>query len=404
MAHTLFHDPPAGKMKGTRDRSAVASADVPAESLALSRLSSGELKGRQRRARQTALDGSLGIPADWLRPFYSTSSGSAFSGDARDLLLKTPTRSISLLMTSPPFALRRKKDYGNVDAQDYVEWFLHFGREAYRVLKDDGSLVIDIGGSWVPGQPTRSLYHFELLIALCKEVGFHLAEEFFWYNPSKLPSPAEWVNVRRIRVKDAVNCVWWLSKTPNPKANNRRVLRTYSESMLDLIKNGYVAKKRPSGWDISKKFGRDNGGAIPPNLLMIPNTDSNSSYLERCRNAGYKPHPARFPADLPRFFIKFLTDSKDDVVLDIFAGSNMTGWVAEQEGRPWLSFELREDYLEASKFRWEPSQILSRSRTGRAPTTTGCLSTNRDRAASELRSPATSQGGSARAPLLSSTG
>ncbi|MGB7123326.1 MAG: site-specific DNA-methyltransferase [Thermoplasmata archaeon] len=352
---------------------------------------------------QTAIDGSPTTPANWVRPFYSTNTGCAFSGDARSLLAKTPDRSVSLLLTSPPFALRRKKDYGNVDAEEYVEWFLEFGREAYRTLKDDGSLVVDIGGSWIPGQPTRSLYHFELLIALCKQVGFHLAEEFYWYNPSKLPSPAEWVNVRRIRVKDAVNCVWWLSKTPNPKANNRRVLKTYSESMQDLIKNGYVAKKRPSGWDISTKFGRDNGGSIPPNLLMIPNTDSNGSYLERCREAGYKPHPARFPADLPRFFVKFLTDSKDDVVLDIFAGSNMTGWVAEQEGRPWLSFEIREDYLEASKLRWNPSQIVGRPKTGRAPTTIGCLLTNRDRVASKQQSRGTSQEVSARAPLLSST-
>lgn len=354
--------------------------------------------------RQTALDDSPSTPADWLRPFYSTSTGCAFSGDARDLLSKTPDGSISLLLTSPPFALRRQKDYGNVSAEDYVEWFLEFGRQAHRVLREDGSFVVDIGGSWIPGQPTRSLYHFELLIALCKQVGFHLAEEFFWYNPSKLPSPAEWVNVRRIRVKDAVNCVWWLSKTPNPKANNRRVLKTYSESMQDLIKNGYVAKKRPSGWDISTKFGRDNGGSIPPNLLMIPNTDSNGSYLDRCRAAGYRPHPARFPADLPRFFIKFLTDSKDDVVLDIFAGSNMTGWVAEQEGRAWLSFEIREDYVEASKLRWGPSQVTARPRTRRGPTTIGCLTANRVQGASKPRFPETSPEGSRRAPLLSSVG
>src|SRR5690606_28107862 len=119
--------------------------------------------------------------------------------------------SIDLIMTSPPFGLVKKKDYGNEDADEYIDWFRKFADGFRRVLKPEGSLVIDIGGSWVQGQPTRSLYHFELLIMLVKEFGFHLAQEFYWWNPSKLPSPAEWVTIRRIRVKDAVNCIWWLS-------------------------------------------------------------------------------------------------------------------------------------------------------------------------------------------------
>jgi len=121
-------------------------------------------------------------------------------------------------MTSPPFALVRKKDYGNADANQYLEWFRPFGLAFKRILKPSGSLVIDIGGAWIAGQPTRSLYHYELLIILFLEMGFHLAQEFYWWNPSKLPTPAEWVTVRRVRVKDAVNCVWWLSPSPWPKA------------------------------------------------------------------------------------------------------------------------------------------------------------------------------------------
>ncbi len=287
---------------------------------------------------------------------YSTRHGAAFLGDSADLLRAVPTESVNLVITSPPFALRRKKPYGNIDADDYIAWFLGFAREVRRILRNDGSFVIDIGGSWKEGEPTRSLYHFELLVDLCHRVGFDLAQEFFWFNPSKLPSPAEWVNVRRIRVKDAVNCVWWLSKTPNPKADNRRVLTEYSDSMQGLLRNGYVAKMRPSGWDISEKFSRDNGGAIPPNLLTIANTDSNGQYLKRCREAGLAPHPARFPPDLPRFFIRFLTEP-GDIVLDFLAGSNVTGKVAEEEGRRWMAFELIEDYLRASLFRWEPEDI-----------------------------------------------
>jgi site-specific DNA-methyltransferase (cytosine-N4-specific) len=213
-------------------------------------------------------------------------------------------------------------------------------------------LVIDLGGAYLPGRPVRALYQFELLIRLCKELGFFLAQEFFHYNPSRLPSPAEWVTVRRIRVKDAVNVVWWLSVSDNPKADNRQVLRPYSDSMKQLLKNGYKAKLRPSGHEISEKFSRDNNGAIPPNLLELANTESNSAYLRRCKEVGIKPHPARFPAEFPRFFIDFLTNP-GDVVLDPFAGSNTTGQAAEMSGRHWLAFEIDESYLQGSVYRFQ---------------------------------------------------
>lgn len=284
-------------------------------------------------------------------PFYKTHHGAAYHGDSLSLMKRIPDNAVNLVMTSPPFALKRKKEYGNVSAEDYIAWLLPFAKEMKRILTEDGSIVIDIGGTWNKGQPTRSLYHFKLLIALVEELGLHLAQEFYWYNPSKLPSPAEWVTVRRIRVKDAVNPVWWLAKTPFPKASNRQVLKPYSESMKKLLESGYRAKKRPSGHDISENFSQDNGGAIPPNLLDIANTDSNSFYLKSCREAGIKPHPARFPHALPEFFIRFLTDI-GDTVLDPFAGSVVTGDVAEALNRSWIAVEINEEYLQASKYRF----------------------------------------------------
>lgn len=292
-------------------------------------------------------------------PYYATPFGATFLGDSLELLKQLPDESVNLIMTSPPFALGRKKEYGNVDAKDYIAWFLPFAEQMKRVIRSDGSIVIDIGGTWVKGQPTRSLYHFKLVIALVEELGLHLAQEFYWYNPAKLPSPAEWVTVRRIRVKDAVNTVWWLSKSPQPKANNRKVLKPYSESMLALLENGYKAKKRPSGHDISNNFSQNNGGAIPPNLLEFANTDSNSYYLKTCRNQGIKPHPARFPHALPEFFVKFLTD-ENDIVIDPFAGSVVTGDICEALARRWLAFEIDENYLCASRFRFpELSSTIS---------------------------------------------
>ena len=174
-------------------------------------------------------------------------------------------------------------------------------------------------------------------------IGFHLAQDFYWWNPSKLPTPAEWVTVRRVRVKDAINTVWWLSKTPWPKSSNRRVLQPYSPSMKGLLKNGYRAKKRPSGHDISENFRIDNGAAIPPNLIAIPNTESNSFYLRYCEEHGLSPHPARYPAELPEYFIRMLSDP-GDIVVDPFAGSCVTGEVSERLGRKWACVELLEEY------------------------------------------------------------
>ncbi|MBI4184538.1 MAG: site-specific DNA-methyltransferase [Proteobacteria bacterium] len=286
------------------------------------------------------------------RTYHQTALGRMVLGDALDALAAVDADSVNLIMTSPPFGLVRKKGYGNADAAEYVDWFRPFGAAFKRVLKDKGSLVIDIGGSWIPGQPTRSLYHFKLLIMLCEEFGFHLAQEVYWWNPSKLPTPAEWVTVRRIRVKDAVNCVWWLSPTPWPKAGNRRVLQPYSPSMKELLARGYKAMKRPSGHDISEHFNRDNGAAIPPNLMAVANTDSNGSYLRYCKEQGIAPHPARYPVDVPEFFVRMLTDV-GDLVVDPFAGSCVTGEVCERLGRRWICIDLVEDYLRGAVGRFE---------------------------------------------------
>ena len=284
-------------------------------------------------------------------PVYRTSFGAAFNGDARDLLARLPSDSANLVITSPPYALHFKKEYGNANKSDYIAWFRPFAEQILRILRPDGSFVLNIGGSYNSGSPTRSLYHFKLLLMLCDELGFRLAQECFWHNPAKLPAPAEWVNVRRLRIKDAVEYVWWLSKSDWPKADNSKVLTEYSLDMKRLMKNGFRPKKRPSGHVITPKFGRDRGGAIPSNVIERGNNESNSDYIRACEAAGHKPHPARFPRALPEFFIKFLTDPSD-LVVDPFAGSNMTGAVAEALARRWVSVEIRDEYVDSSRVRF----------------------------------------------------
>jgi len=287
-------------------------------------------------------------------PVYSTRNGACYLGDSLELLRQLPEGCVDLVVTSPPFALLRQKAYGNKDQAEYVDWLCAFGAEVRRTLRETGSFVLDLGGSYQRGVPVRSLYQYRVLLKMCDEVGFYLAEEFFWHNPAKLPSPIEWVNKRKLRAKDSVNTVWWFSKSEWPKADVRQVLAPYSERMKTLLKNPdafYKPKDRPSGHDISKSFGSDNGGAIPSNLLQIPNTESNSSYLRLAKLVGLEGHPARFPAALPEFFIKFLT-TQGDLVVDIFAGSNTTGRVAEQLGRRWIAMELDASYVASSALRF----------------------------------------------------
>lgn len=288
------------------------------------------------------------------KPLYRTARGQAYVGDSLELLTELPDNNIDLVITSPPFALQRQKTYGNVMETEYVRWIKPFGQEIFRVLKKSGSFVLDLGGAYRSGVPSRSLYNFRVLLAFCDEIGFHLAEDFYWFNPAKLPSPIEWVNKRKIRAKDSVNTVWWFSKTDFPKADVRKVLAPYSDRMKKLIEDPesfYTPKKRPSGHDISAGFGRDNGGAIPSNLLSIPNTDSNSNYLRLCKELGLERHPARFPSELPAFFIKMLTD-EEDVILDVFGGSNTTGFAAEALKRKWLTLEMNREYLASSAIRF----------------------------------------------------
>jgi site-specific DNA-methyltransferase (cytosine-N4-specific) len=287
-------------------------------------------------------------------PVYKTDFGALFCGDSLEFMRHMPDDSIDLVVTSPPYALHFKKEYGNVDQQDYIAWLLPFAREIKRIIKPTGSFVLNLGGAWQPGSPIRSLYHYRTLLALVDDIGFDLAQEFFWFNPAKIPAPAEWVNVRRIRVKDSVEYIFWLVKDPLANADNRRVLQPYSEDMKRLIKRGVKQTVRPSGHVINGSFASDKGGSIPSNLIQCGNNESNSAYIKNSKRSGNKVHPARFPAELPKFFIEFLTNPGDSV-LDPFAGSNTTGYVAEGLKRKWTGVEIRSDYAMESRLRFESS-------------------------------------------------
>jgi site-specific DNA-methyltransferase (cytosine-N4-specific) len=256
---------------------------------------------------------------------------------------------VDLIFTSPPFPLKRKKRYGNLDGEEYLRWLSELAPRLRRLLRDDGSLVIEVGNSWEPGSPTMSTLALESLLAFKKAGEFHLCQQFICNNPARLPSPAQWVNIERIRVKDSFTHVWWLSPSERPDASNTRVLAPYSDSMRALLKRqSYNSGRRDSGHDISETgFLTDNGGAIPGNVLSFSNTASGDRYRRYCREQNIRPHPAPMQAKLAEWFIRFLTQ-ENSFVFDPFGGSNTTGAVAEGLKRRWVSVEPELEYIAGS--------------------------------------------------------
>lgn len=304
------------------------------------------------------------MPDEKIPVAYETTLGTMYQSTVEEFLDSSLARGlrneVQLVFSSPPFPLNRKKKYGNKTGEEYLEWFSKLAHPLGELLTDDGSFVVELGNAWEPGEPVMSTLALEALLALRRAGDFKVCQQFVVHNPARLPSPAQWVNIDRIRVKDAYTNVWWMSRTARPKADNRKVLVGYSPSMKRLLsRQSYNAGRRPSEHKIGEvSFLTDNGGAIPPNVLTMSNTVSSDRYRAYCKEHGLKVHPARMPPDLAEFFIKFLTDP-EDLVFDPFGGSNTSGAAAEELGRRWLAIEPRADYIEGSRGRFAHTEAVA---------------------------------------------
>lgn len=309
---------------------------------------------------------------------YSTNFGKYYVNKCeKQLELLRLKGKVQLILTSPPFPLNKKKRYGNLTGKTYLEWFIKLAPLFSNLLTKNGSIVIELGNAWEKGRPVQSLLNLKALIGFLEnsKANLRLCQEFICYNPARLPSPAQWVTVNRIRTIDSFTHIWWMSNSDFPKADNRKVLRPYSKSMKRLLNNRtYNSGKRPSEHIIgSKSFLNNNKGSImhnvieaeqmdekrktrlPLNAFSIANTKSNDYFCRKCKDSGISPHPARMPLELASFFIEFLTD-EEDLVLDPFAGSNTTGFCAEKLKRKWVSIEVDRDFGEQSIIRFtDPS-------------------------------------------------
>lgn len=301
---------------------------------------------------------------------YRTGLGRMYHGKVEDALLDSKFTAlrgkVSLIVTSPPFPLVHKKRYGNETGDAYVEWLQALAQPLSNLLTETGSIVIEIGNAWEPGAPFMSTLPLETLLAFKKAGNLQLCQHAICHNPARLPSPAQWVNVKRIRLKDSFTHVWWLAKSRDAKADNRNVLKPYSKDMQNLLRTKkYNHGTRPSGHKISERgFLKNHGGSISANvielfdeqvpdaLLKFTGTAWDRGYRDYCKHNGLRAHPARMQASLAAFFIRFLTD-EGDLVFDPFGGSNTTGAVAEELNRRWITVDAEKEYVDGSRGRFK---------------------------------------------------
>lgn len=273
--------------------------------------------------------------------------GHFWIGDCEKVLQRFPNDSIDFVLTSPPYA--DKRDYGtegsSVNADDYVAWFLPKARQIYRVLKQNGSFVLNISDKVVGD--FQHLYVFELVLTLCKKIGFHLVRDYIWYNPATPPNVYSRGGYGR--TKKSHEYCFWFSKTNEWTFNLDPIRKPYGKDMQRYLngkgKGDRAQNTRPSTHNFNcEKVWNDNGGSDPGSVIECGNTSSNDSFMKLCKERGIS-HPSRFPEKLVEFFVLSGTNA-GDIVLDPFSGSGTVAVVAAANRRRWVGIDMNENFCE----------------------------------------------------------
>lgn len=251
-------------------------------------------------------------------------------GDCASVLKKIPDESVDLIFTSPPYADRRKNVYGGVHPDRYVEWFLPIADELYRVLKKDGSFVLNIKERVVDGE--RHTYVIELILAL-KKRGWFWIEEYIWHK--KNCYPGKWPN----RFRDAWERLLHFTKSKRFKMFQdevRQPIGEWAKHRLSKLGENDIVRLNSStqsgfGKRIANWLGKE--WVYPTNVLHLPT------------ECSFKGHSAVFPVALPEWFIKLFTQ-KGDTVLDPFLGSGTTCVASLSLGRNCIGIDIKKEYLE----------------------------------------------------------
>lgn len=261
-----------------------------------------------------------------------------YLGDSKDILKKLPDNSVDLIFTSPPYADQRKNTYGGIHPDQYVEWFLPISEQLLRVLKPEGTFILNIKEKVVKGE--RSTYVMELILAMKKQ-GWLWTEEFIWHK--KNCYPGKWPN----RFRDAWERLLQFNKEKKFKMYQEEVMVPMGDWAKSRLKNLSDTDKKRDESKVGSGFGKNISNwitrdkAYPANVLHL---------ATECNN---KNHSAAFPEGLPEWFIKLFT-GQNDVVLDPFMGSGTTNFVAQRMMRHSIGIEILPNYYNAVKNQIEP--------------------------------------------------
>ncbi|MGH8156609.1 MAG: DNA methyltransferase [Rhodanobacter sp.] len=283
---------------------------------------------------------------------FSTDLGVAIWGDNMDVITRLD-EPVHLVLTSPPFALRKPRSYGNPPLAQYVDFIVRSIEPLVCTLAHGGSIVLNCSNDlFEPGSPARSTYIERLIIALEDNYGLHLMDRLQWVNPSKAPGPIQWASKERIHLNVGFEPLLWLCNAPRACfADNRRVLEPHTEQHLKLIAaGGTVAEVNHSDGAYRRKagaFARPTEGRIPRNVLVRGHRCADAiRYRHDARELGLPAHGAVMPTSVADFLIRYLTDV-GQLVVDPFGGKGTTGLAAERTGRRWLICDRVMDYLRA---------------------------------------------------------
>lgn len=289
---------------------------------------------------------------------YSMDDGLAFLGHAEEAAGVIEPGSLSLIMTSPPYPVVNRA-YGRFGVAEWLDWMGDLVGLWKDLLRDDGTLAVNLMDIHIPGSPMLSPYVERFTLDAIERHGMHLAGRMPWHSPTKLAN-LEWAVKRRVALKNTVEHVILLSRSSNPAWDTRRLPpepyaeRSASQRASDARRSAARRQVvRPGGYQMDEgAFSTEGEGRIPGNLLVAGGVGGGGTYAKRCRESGITPHPARFPEALPKQVILLATEP-GQVVYDPMAGSNTTGKVALDLGRRFISSEPVLDYALSSSFRFD---------------------------------------------------
>lgn len=250
------------------------------------------------------------------------------NGDCRDELKKLKDNSVDLIFTSPPYADSRKNTYGGISPDKYVEWFLPISKELLRVLKPDGTFVLNIKEKVVNCE--RHTYVLELILEMRKQ-GWLWTEEFVWHK--KNCHPGKWPN----RFRDAWERLLQFNKTKNFKMYQEAVMVPIGDWSKARLRNLSNTDKIRDNSKVGSGFGKNISNWVGKSKVYPANV------LHMATVCANKNHSATFPEALPEWFIKLFTDEAD-CVLDPFMGSGTTVRVARSLGRNPIGIEIIPEY------------------------------------------------------------